>query len=96
MLLELAKLYPEEMARLRLLSRLEILDSNRTPQNLYRDEERTPESLRWLWTVKIATTLAQSHTTMSRQEVTDFFINYKTKILKILEGGESKLTRAYL
>jgi hypothetical protein len=85
------------MAKLKLLSRLEALDSTRTLENRYENQQRRPDAIAWLWTVKVATSLlASSASTLPLKEGETFFIKNKTRIYKILEGSESKVTRAYL
>lgn len=85
------------MARLKLLSKLEVIDNSRAVESRYENEQRKPSTIAWLWAVKVATALvSNSASSLPLNEATTFFMKQKTKIYKILEGSEPKMTRAYL
>jgi hypothetical protein len=97
LVLELCTLYPEEMARFKLLGKCKAIEGSHLSDNRYFDQERLPSGMSWLWVLKIATALLNhSQSILVIEEVSAFYRAHKTRIYKVLEGTETKLTRAYL
>lgn len=73
------------MAKLKVLSRLETFDSTRTFESRYQDDQRRSDSIAWLWTIKVATSLlSSSSSTLPLKEGEMFFLKNKAKIYSIL------------